>query len=91
MLQKLRSLYWTAFYAWRRAQWWRRSGPAVVICYSGQLTARPQVHVSAVGYMHSQSVYTFDDNEQGNACARMYGKGLAEIFGCRLVIEERNP
>lgn len=62
---------------------------------SGQKTAQPKVHVSAHGsvpgvFASSQTVYTFLANDSGNAQAEMYGKGLAQIFGVRLV-DRRKP
>lgn len=74
--------------SWRR--WWRlfRYPPLVVISYSGQATPRPQVHVSVVHHGSSQGVYTWDANEQGNAMATMYGRGLAETV-CRQLVDTR--
>lgn len=73
----------------RIRQWWRnfRRPPAVRICHSGQLTPRPQVHVSVASIYGSQGVYTWHADDQGNAKATMYGKGLAEIMRRRLVDE----
>lgn len=73
----------------RFRQWYRqvRHPPVVLISRSGQLTPRPQVHVSACGMRGLQGVYTWDANEQGEACATLYGKGLAEIMQRRLVDE----
>lgn len=68
-------------------QWWRnfRRPPAVVISRSGQATERPQVHVSVASISGSQGVYTWDATDQGEACATMYGRGLAEIMKRRLI------
>lgn len=63
--------------------------PAVVITYSGQLTKRPQVHVSVHGFNGMQGVYTWDADSAGEARASMYGEGLASIMQRRL-IDERN-
>lgn len=62
-----------------------RRPPAVVIDYSGQETQKPQVHVSVWGHNATQGVYTFDAGPQGDACAELYGRGLANIMGRRLV------
>lgn len=77
----------------RIVEWWKsvRHPPVVRISRSGQATARPQVHVSAVGRHGSQSVYTWDADEQGEACATMYGRSLAEIMQRRLVDERSAP
>lgn len=73
----------------RLLEWWKsvRHPPVVRICHSGQATPRPQVHVSACGRYGSQGVYSWDADEQGEACATMYGRGLAEIMQRRLVDE----
>lgn len=72
---------------WKLKHWWRRlrSRPAIVIDYSGQRTSRPQVHVTAHGFMAVQGIYSWDADESGNAKATMYGQGLANIMRCRLV------
>lgn len=71
----------------RLKHWWRgfRHPPVVSIAFSGQRTDRPQVHVSACGLNGAQTVYTWDATDQGNACATMYGRGLALILQRRLV------
>jgi hypothetical protein len=71
----------------RLQQWWRhfRHPPVVEISHFGQKTDRPQVHVSVCGLYGSQGVYTFDANDQGEACATMYARGLADIMRRRLV------
>lgn len=68
-------------------QWWKqfRNPPVVVIRHFGQRTPQPKVCVSVAGWRGSQTVYTFDANDQGEACATMYGRGLAEIMQRRLV------
>lgn len=71
-------------------RWWRnlRNPPAVIISRSGQATSRPQVHVSVASVIGgTQGVYTWDATDQGEACATMYGKGLAEIMQRRLIDE----
>lgn len=65
------------YQAWR---WRRKFRPCVTIDYGGTATDRPMVHVGAYGNGGSQGVYSWDANEQGNACASLYGRGLAEIF-----------
>lgn len=75
------------FYQFR---WWLRGirrPPVVVIRYVGQLTLRPQVHVSAEGINGLIGVYTFDANLMGDAKATMYGQSLANIMQRRLVDE----
>lgn len=74
---------------WQIRQWWNRlrAKPYVLLSYSGQLTSRPQVHVSVHNYMSAQGVYTWDANDVGNARAEMYGKGLADIIKAPLVDE----
>lgn len=75
------------YYAFR---WWlrkTRNPPVVVIAYYGQLTPRPQVHVSVQGAHGLQGVYTFDADDMGNAKATMYGTSLAHIMQRRLVDE----
>jgi hypothetical protein len=60
--------------------------PAVVtIKRWGQATSRPQVTVSVLSERGSQSVYTFDCTEQGEASATMHGRSLAHILGLKLV------
>jgi len=73
----------------RLSDWWRniRRPPVVRISRSGQLTPRPQVHVSVAGLSGSQTVYTWDADDQGEACATMYGRGLASIMRRKLVDE----
>lgn len=75
------------FQAWR---WRRAHPPCVIICYAGEATERPQVHVSAAGNGGSQGVYTWDKNDQGEASATLYGTGLAQIFNVPL-IDQRDP
>lgn len=72
-------------------EWWQhyRRPPLVLIEYSGQRTPSPKVHVSVAGLTGSQEVYTWDANEQGEACATLYGKGLADIVRRKLV--DRRP
>lgn len=82
----MRRLYYRLQHAWRC---WRYP-PVVVICHAGQATPRPQVHVSVEGINGLQGVYTWDADAQGEACATMYGKGLAEIMQRRL-IDKRTP
>jgi hypothetical protein len=67
--------------------WWQRwrKHPYVLIDTSGRLTCRPQVHVSVCGNWMIQGVYTYDDTDQGNARAEMYGRGLAQAMGRRLI------
>jgi hypothetical protein len=57
----------------------------------GQATPRPKVSVSAQGRRGSQGVYTYDATEQGEACATLYGRGLAEILGVRLIDTREAP
>lgn len=76
----------------RLRHWWRarRYPPAVVISRGGQLTLRPQVHVSVESTRGSQGVYTWADDDQGNACAEMYAQGLGHICGLRLIDRRRD-
>jgi len=71
---------------WRiRCCWWRITDrPALIIECSGQLTDRPQVHVSAAHRFGAQGIYTWDADQKGHACATMYGQGLAKILGVPL-------
>lgn len=80
------------FFIYRLRLWWRRvrNPPIVEIWHAGQATPRPQVLVSVRGMYGSQTVYTWDANDQGEACATMYGKGLADIMQRRLV-DRRDP
>ena len=73
----------------RLIEWWRdlRNPPAVLISHFGQKTPRPQVQVSVASRHGCQGVYTWDADEQGNAKATMYGRGLAEITRRRLIDE----
>lgn len=57
----------------------------VVIDRWAQATQRPKVSVGVNSRRGSQSVYTYDATEQGEACASLYGKGLADILGVRLI------
>lgn len=70
---------------------WRcfRHPPAVVISRSGQLTPRPQVHVSIHGMNGLHGIFTFDADGQGEASATMYGKSLAHVAQMRLVDERK--
>lgn len=72
---------------WTIREWWRhrRRPPVIVISRSGQRTPRPQVHVSVQSLNGSQSVYTWDADSQGEACATLYGSGLAHITRFKLV------
>lgn len=63
--------------------------PAIIISRSGQRTPRPKVHVSVASINGSQGVYTWDANDQGEACATLYGEGLARIMQRRLVDERK--
>jgi hypothetical protein len=63
----------------------RRHPPRVVIDRSGWATDRPQVHVSVASYFGSMGVYTWDSNDQGEACATMHGRDLAHITRLQLV------
>lgn len=76
---------------WRFRHWLRRvrHPPVVVISYGGQLTKRPQVHVSVSGINGLQGVYTWDADTAGNAKATMYGEGLAKIMQRRIVDERK--
>lgn len=65
------------------------SRPIVVIRRSGQLTDKPKVNVSVARLYSSQGVYTWEDTPQGNACAEMYGKNLAEIVRASLVDQRK--
>lgn len=55
--------------------------PCVQICRWGWATDFPKVGVSIVSHMGSIEVYTFDDNEQGNARASMYAKDISHLTG----------
>lgn len=76
----------------RLRRWWNlyRNPAFVTISQWGQLTPRPQVTVSVLSERGSQSVYTYDSNDQGEASATMHGRRLAYILGVRLV-DERSP
>lgn len=79
---------------YRFRHWFRRiqCPPVVVISYGGQLTPRPQVHVSVSGINGLQGVYCWDADSVGNAKATMYGEGLAKIMQRRLFDErEADP
>lgn len=67
--------------AWKRV---REPQPILTISVSGQMTERPQVHVSAVSSYGAQGLYTWDANEQGHACATMHGRSLSHILGLEL-------
>jgi|MicForSoiPHH12_O_1018301.scaffolds.fasta_scaffold02206_2 hypothetical protein len=75
----------TIFRRLRERQRHFRRPPVVLISHSGQLTPSPKVHVSVAGLNGTQGVYTWDANDQGEACATMYGQGLADIMRRRLV------
>jgi hypothetical protein len=66
--------------------WLHFRRPALVtISRWGELTPRPQVSVCVQSERGSQSAYTFDANDQGEASATMYGRTLAHILGVRLI------
>ena len=71
----------------RLTQWWKhlRRPPVVVISRSGQKTDSPKVHVSVASINGSQSVYTWEANDVGEASALMHGRGLANIIRRKLV------
>lgn len=73
--------WYTLKHRWRRF----RNPPAVIIEHYGQRTSRPRVHVSVWCVTGGQGVYTWDADDAGNAKATMYGHGLAEIMGRRLI------
>lgn len=74
--------YWYVLrHKWRKF----RNPPVVLIERFGQRTSRPQVIVSVHGVGGSQTVYAWVDDVQGNACATMYGQGLADIMQRRLI------
>lgn len=75
------------YQAWR---WRKKFQPCVTIDYGGQATDRPMVHVGAYGNGGTQGVYSWPLDDQGNACASLYGRGLAEIFDVPL-IDRRDP
>jgi hypothetical protein len=74
---------------WQRLRNWsarlRNSQSCVVINRWGQRTPKPQVTVSVGSIRGSQSVYTFNSDDQGEASATMYGRSLAYILVIRLV------
>jgi hypothetical protein len=72
---------------WR---WRKKHQPCVTIDYGGTATPNPMVHVGAFGHGGSQGVYSWKLDDQGNACASLYGRGLAEIFDVPL-IDRRDP
>jgi hypothetical protein len=57
----------------------------VTIEHWGQATPRPKVGVGVASRRGSQSVYTYDATEQGEACATLYGHGVAHILGVPLI------
>lgn len=65
----------------------KRNPPTVVICRSGQATLSPKVHVVVSSARGMQSVFTWNADDQGEACATLHGRSLAEIAGLRLIDE----
>lgn len=63
----------------------------VVIDHWAEHTPRPKVSVGVTSKRGSQSVYTYEATEQGEACATLYGRGLAEILGVRLIDQREAP
>ncbi len=60
--------------------------PAVVVIERwAEATEHPQVGVSVQSRRGAQGVYSYDSNDIGEASATLYGKGLAEITGLRLI------
>ena len=57
----------------------------VVLSKSGQLTARPHVHVSVQSRRGAAGIMTEPDTEQGNAKVEMYGRTYAHILGIPLI------
>lgn len=83
----LRYQFYMLLWRWRNF----RHPPRVVISCGGERTVRPKVHVSVASIYGMQGVYTWDNDEQGNACATLHAKGLAKITQRKLVDCRTNP
>lgn len=62
---------------------WKRR-PVVDIVQHGQLTPRPQVTVGLASRGGLISLYTYPDDDAGNAHASMNGQSVAHILGLHL-------
>jgi len=73
----------------RRLDGIRRKQPHIEISQSGWRTDRPEVHVSMVSRGGMIGVYSYADDDAGNAHVSMNASSLANITGLRIV--DRRP
>ena len=64
---------------------WFRPKAVVTIDRWATSTDRPQITVGVSSRRGSTSIFTWDANDQGDACASLHGKDLAHILGIPLI------